>query len=196
MLYRLAHLLKERFPFLWDSIENVNSWLFFLMNRKKLRQIPKVLQKWSVSYELREVTLDDVAELVSFFNKQPHDAFKFFHSHGFDESSILKVINNKAFLTFVVLHEQKIIGYFFLRCYLNGKGFRGRIVDNSWNNKGIGKMMSLVLSQVAETLGVRLFSSISPQNYASLASIKATTHFKIIKTLPNGYYYIEILPKK
>lgn len=77
MLYRLAHLLKERFPFLWDCIENVNSWLFFLMNRKKLRQIPKVLQKWSESYEFREATLDDVAELVSFFDKQPLDALKY-----------------------------------------------------------------------------------------------------------------------
>lgn len=196
MLYRLAHFLREKFPFLWDSVEQVNSWLFFLLNRKKLRQISKILKQSSGDYLIQEATLDDVAGLVDFFKKQPKKAFTFFHPHGFDESSILKIVKNKAFLTFVILHEQKVIGYFFLRCYLNGKGFRGRMVDSSWNNKGIGKIMSLTLNQIAKTLGVRMFSSISLDNYASLASAKATTNIKIIKMLSNGYYYIELLPKE
>lgn len=196
MLYRLAHFLRDKFPFLWDSVEEVNSWLFFLLNRKKLRQISKILKQSSSDYLIQEATLDDVSGLVDFFKRQPKKAFTFFHPHGFDESSITKVVKNKAFLAFVVLHDQKVIGYFFLRCYLNRKGFRGRMVDYSWNNKGIGKIMSITLNQIAKTLEIRIFSSISPNNYASLASAKATTNIKIIKTLPNGYYYIELFPKE
>lgn len=38
--------------------------------------------------------------------------------------------------------------------------------------------------------------SISPENYASLASTKASNEIKIHKTLENGDYYIEFLEKK
>ena len=91
---------------------------------------------------------------------------------------------------------KELVGYFFLRCFFNGKGYRGRMVDNRWNNKGIGKLMSLAINHIALTLGIRMFSSISPENYASLASVKATCNMKVIKTLENGYFYIEILPQK
>ena len=31
MLYKLAHLLRDRFPFLWNGIEYVNSLAFYLI---------------------------------------------------------------------------------------------------------------------------------------------------------------------
>lgn len=196
MIYKLAHVLRDCFPWLWDVVEWLNAFVFNLLYGGKLKQIPSLLEKYSVDYRVRETDVNDVERLVSFFEKQPESAFRFFKPHGFDKKSIAKVIKNKAFLTYVVLYHEEIIGYFFLRCYINGKGFRGRMVDYQWNNKGIGKLMSCVLNDIAKTIHVRMFSSISPENYASLASAKATTHIKIIKTLENGYYYIELLPKE
>jgi len=43
---------------------------------------------------------------------------------------------------------------------------------------------------------MRVFGTISPENYASLASSKAVNEVRIVETLENGYYYIEYLPKK
>ena len=55
--------------------------------------------------------------------------------------------------------------------------------------------MGLVMNEIVPLLGMRLFGSISPDNYASLQSTKAVNDIRIIKTLENGYYYIEYLPK-
>ena len=34
-LYQLAHTLKDKMPFIWDAIENVNEWLFLLRYGKR-----------------------------------------------------------------------------------------------------------------------------------------------------------------
>jgi hypothetical protein len=56
--------------------------------------------------------------------------------------------------------------------------------------------MGIVMTKVSQALGMRMFGSISPENYASLASAKASNEIKIHQTLDNGYYYIEFLPKQ
>lgn len=196
MLYKLAHILRDRFGFLWNIIEWCNAFVFALTHRAALKKIPGILKECSGQYTLRLAAPADAAPLATFFAEQPEEAFKFFKPHAFDEKTLSKIIRNKAFLTFLVLDGEKIVGYFFLRCFVNGKSFRGRIVDYRWRNKGIAKQMGLTMNKIIAILKVRLFGSISPDNYASLASTKAVNDIRIIKTLDNGYYYVEYLPKK
>lgn len=196
MLYKLAHILRDRFGFLWNIIEWCNAFVFALMHKSALRKIPEILEECSGQFTLRVAAPADAAPLAAFFAEQPEEAFKFFKPHAFDEKTLSKIIRNKAFLTFLVLDGEKIVGYFFLRCFMNGKSFRGRIVDYRWRNKGIAKQMGLTMNKIIAVLNVRLFGSISPDNYASLQSTKAVNDIRIIKTLDNGYYYIEYLPKK
>ncbi|MBP5456254.1 MAG: hypothetical protein J6Y37_07115 [Paludibacteraceae bacterium] len=132
--------------------------------------------------------------MALFFKEQPDEAFAFFSPHGFDSDSLLKVVENKAFLAYLVLDGSQVVGYFFLRCFVNGKCFRGKIVDYRWRNRGMAKQMGIAMTRIASTLGIRMFGTISPDNYASLASSKAVNQVNIIKTLGNGYYYIEYLP--
>ena len=70
------------------------------------------------------------------------------------------------------------------------------MVDYRQRNRGIAKLMGIAINRVATYLGMRIFTTISPENYASLASTKAVNDIKIVKTLENGYYYIECTPKK
>jgi hypothetical protein len=195
MLYKLAHILRDRFGFLWNIIEWCNAFVFALTHGAALKKIPGILEECSGQYTLRLAAPADAAPLAAFFAEQPEEAFKFFKPHAFDEKTLSKIIRNKAFLTFLVLDGEKIVGYFFLRCFVNGKSFRGRIVDYRWRNKGIAKQMGLTMNKIIAILKVRLFGSISPDNYASLASTKAVNDIRIIKTLDNGYYYVEYLPK-
>ena len=169
MLYELAHFIKERCGFLWDMVEWVNATLFTCLYRKKLKEIPNVLEKCSSSFIIRETTVMDVKPLVRFFSEQPLDAYTFFKPHGFDEKSVEKVIKNKAFLTYVVIDGNSIVGYFFLRSFVNGKCFKGRMVDYRWRNKGIAKQMGIAINSIAILLDMRIFTTISPNNYASLA---------------------------
>lgn len=196
MLYKLAHILKERFGFIWDFVEWGNATAFSLIHRQQLKSIPQVLADCSGEYQFRLAQPTDVSTLVTFFANQPEEAYEFFKPHDFDATSIKKVIDNKAFQSIVVWKEQTIVGYFFLRCFVNGKCFRGKIVDKNWQGRGIAKQMGIVMTKVSQALGMRMFGSISPENYASLASAKASNEIKIHQTLDNGYYYIEFLPKQ
>ncbi len=196
MLYKLAHILKERFGFIWDFVEWGNATAFSLIHRQQLKSIPQVLADCSGEYQFRLAKPTDVSTLVTFFANQPEEAYEFFKPHDFDATSIKKVIDNKAFQSIVVWKEQTIVGYFFLRCFVNGKCFRGKIVDKNWQGRGIAKQMGIVMTKVSQALGMRMFGSISPENYASLASAKASNEIKIHQTLNNGYYYIEFLPKQ
>ncbi len=195
MLYKLAHILRDKFGFLWNLIEWGNAFVFALTHKSALKKIPAVLQECSETYTLRLTEPADAPALAKFFAEQPEESFEFFKPHAFDEKSLLKIIRNKAFLTFLVLDKDAIVGYFFLRCFVNGKSFRGKIVDYRYRGKGIAKLEGEAMTRVSTTLGIRMFGTISPDNYASLASSKAVNEVVIVKTLDNGYYYIEYLPK-
>ena len=196
MLYKLAHVLRDKFEFLWNIIEWFNALAFAMTHRAALMKVPELLRDFSDKFTLRLAEPDDAAPLATFFVEQPEEAFKFFKPHEFDEKTLLKIIKNRAFLTFLVLDGEKIVGYFFMRCFVNGKSFRGKIVDYRYRGKGVAKLQGLAATKVATLLGVRVFGTISPENYASLASSKAVNETRILKTLDNGYYYIEYLPKE
>ena len=138
----------------------------------------------------------DAERLECFFAAQPEEAFKFFKPHGFDAKSLKKLAKRKSFLMYKVTDGDEIVGYFFLRCFSNGNAFKGRMVDYRRRNQGIAKLMGNVINDVVLHLGLRLFTTISPENYSSLASTKAVNDIKIVRTLENGYYYIECTPKK
>lgn len=196
MLYEIAHIIKDRFLFLWGIVEWGNAKLFYLMHKKRLMEVNSVLESVSNDYRFRTTTEEDVEKLVVFFACQPKEAFEFFKPHEFDGKAIRRVVKNKAFLTFVVLKDDTIVGYFFLRCFVNGKCFRGKIVHKDWQGCGIAKLMGVVMTKVSQHLDLCMFGSISPENYASMASAKASNDIKVHKILENGYYYIEFLPKK
>ena len=196
MLYEVAHIIKKKFSFLWNMIEWGNAMVFSVMKRNQLKEVPSVLHGCSDVYEIRIADEADVEGLVAFFANQPKEAFTFFKSHRFDAQSVRRVVKNKAFMTFLVKEKGVIIGYFFLRCFVNGKAFRGKMVDINHQGRGLAKLMGVAMTKVTSVLGVRMFGSISPENYASLASAKASNEIKIHKTLENGDYYIEFLEKK
>ena len=141
MLYEIAHIIKNRFLFLWKVVEWGNATLFYLMHKKKLMEINSVLEQVSNVYRFRTTTEEDVKKLVDFFARQPEEAFEFFKPHGFDGKAIREVVKNKSFLTFVVLKDDVTVGYFFLRCFVNGKCFRGKIVHKDWQGRGIAKLV-------------------------------------------------------
>lgn len=196
MLYKLAHILRDKFGFLWNLIEWGNAFVFALTHKSALNKIPAILKECSGPYTLRMAESADAAPLAEFFSEQPEESFEFFKPHAFDEKALAKIIRNKAFLTFLVLDGEKIVGYFFLRCFVNGKSFRGKIVDYRYRGKGIAKLQGLAMTKISVATGIRMFGTISPDNYASLASSKAVNEVRIVETLDNGYYYIEYLPKE
>ena len=197
MLYEIAHTIKDKLCFLWETVEWGNEILFVIMHKDGLKTVPEILREVSnETFTIRLTEDEDAPRLAKFFSEQPEDAYKFFKPHGFDEKSVRKVLRNRAFMTFVVAEGDEIVGYFFLHSFINGKCFKGRMVDYRQRNRGIAKLMGIAINRTATCLGMRIYTTISPENYASLASTKAVNDITIVKTLENGFYYIECTPKQ
>ncbi|MCI1785949.1 MAG: GNAT family N-acetyltransferase [Bacteroidales bacterium] len=196
MLYEVAHIIKDHSRSLWDIIEWINSEFFSLIHKKKLKDVQGMLERFSGNFIYREALLDDAKPLAIFFSDQPKDAFKFFNPHDFDEKSLKKLIKRKSFLTYLVLDGERIVGYYFLRSFVNGKCFLGKMVDYRYRGRGIGKDISKSSMEIARHLGMMMFETISKDNMASLKSTKDVLDIKIIKDMPNNYLYIQDFPKE
>lgn len=200
MLYELAHIIKEKCSFMWNFIEWANSCIFSMIHRKGLKKINEAVGSTVPKpYKMRTASKKDVKRLLAFFSEQPKDAFHFFNPHGFDEPSIQSVIERASFLTFVLeeMHNYKeeIVGYAFMRCFVNGKSYRGYIVDSKHRGQGLGKVIGYGLNHVGDMLHLNMYKSISPQNPASLKVTQAVCDTEILKTLENGDYLIKCMSK-
>ena len=192
-LYSIAHTLKDKLPFIWDAIEKVNEWLFVLRYGKKVKNI--VVNCVPEGYELVALKDIETTQIVRFFEHQPEEAYTFFKPHGFDEKSIKRLQKNKSYLAYLLIDKVngQIAGYCFNRCFFQGKGFRGRMVDVNYRGKGIGTAMNKMLNEVGFGIGLRLFESVSKDNVASYKSALSASNVKVVQELPHNELYLEIL---
>lgn len=196
MLYHLAHILRDRFPFLWDWVSKLNSFLFTIRYGKGMKGIHSVLQTYSQNeFRIEALAPSNVEALASFFSEQPEESFDYFKPHGFDVQSLKKLAADKSFLAYVVRTDHAVVGYFFLRGFFMGKCYRGYITDYRWRRKGINKLMGQCATDIAVLLNIPMFGTISPDNEASMKSAQAVNDVKIIETLKNGDYYVEYIPR-
>ncbi|MGI6243641.1 MAG: GNAT family N-acetyltransferase [Prevotella sp.] len=197
MLYRIAHLLRDKFPWMWDMLGLVLSWLFGIRYGKKLAQIPLLLEKYSNrdTFTIHELCEENVPALVKMFSEQPDEAFKYFRPHEFTEKALTKLVKDKGFLAYIVRHGDAVVGYFFQRSFFWGKAYRGYITDYRWRRQGINKLMIECATEISTFLGLQVFGTIAPDNIASLKSAEAANKVKIIKTLDNGDYFVQYLKK-
>lgn len=201
MLYRLAHILRDRLPWVWEAFGVVLSWLFGWRYGHRMKMIHEVLERYSRSEEngegvtFEELSYKNAGALAKMFSEQPEEAFDYFRPHGFAEQDLRKLVRDKGFLAYVVRKDAQVVGYFFQRSFFWGKAYRGYITDYRWRRRGINRMMNECATEIAALLGLRVFGTIAPENIASLKSAETANEVKIIKTLDNGDYFVEYLPK-
>ncbi len=197
MLYKAAHIIRDRCPFLWSWLNKTNSLLFALRYAQRLKQVPHIIEKNScVHRTIESLSSANIDKAVRMFESQPESCYEFFRPHAFDSDTMLGLCRDKAFLAFLVTDGNEAVGYFFLRCSFTGKCFRGYMTDIGHRRTGINRIMGLCSTDIATALGIPMYGSISPLNTASMASAKAVNDIKIISTLANGDYYVEYRPKQ
>lgn len=211
MLYKLAHILRDHMGWLWEIAEGINSAAFAIRYRKPLKRVAGVLEKNSTEkVQLREAGVADAEALAEFFAKQPEGDFEFFRPHGFDADALRVLLKRTSFMMFVAEvpepsialtssetlkpYEPQIVGYFFLRSFVHGQTYLGKMVDHGHQGQGIGKLMCKAAMDVAVTLGIRMFESINKNNMASMRSTGAVLKQVILQELEHGDLLIEDLP--
>lgn len=205
MLYKIAHLLRDHMGWLWEVAEGINSFAFRIRYSAQLKLVAEVLEKNSTEKVwLREAVAADAEALSAFFAKQPEEDFTFFRPHAFDAESLRMLLKRTSFMMFVAEDmkpsetlkpsETPIVGYFFLRSFVHGQTYLGKMVDHAHQGQGIGKMMCKAAMDVAVTLGVRMFESINKKNMASMRSTGAVLKQVVLQELDHGDLLIEDLP--
>ncbi len=123
MLYELAHTIQTKAPWIWDGVEMVNAALCGLKvgDRMKLKEC--------LPANVRMADVNDAGRLADFFARQPEGSFKWFRPHAFDEATMRKLLGRKSYIIYVQEEDGEIVGYAFLRCFMNGKSFLGKMVD-------------------------------------------------------------------
>jgi GNAT superfamily N-acetyltransferase len=194
-MIKLLIALKKRLPFVWRFVEYINGLIFRVLFYKRLkRNAVNVLQDYTKEkFTYRFLTQNDLQALHELFQRQNQEQFRFFKPHDFDLKTLKRLFNNPSFFMFAVFDKNKLIGYFFLRCFCNKKSFTGRFVDEKYQGQGISKRMGKILHNLAWNSNFRVFGTASRDNFKSLNSYQSINNFKIIKELDNNFIYFEYL---
>lgn len=203
MLYQIAHFLRDKLPVIWDVVEWINGIFFSaIYGRRRGSVIARISnEKIMADTDKKEYAIVPISDiptsaLVNFFASQPEEAFLYFKPHGFDAHTIKMLQRNKSFLGFVLVDDNSIAGYCFLRSYFFGKSFRGRMVGIDYRGKGLGTMMNKVMNGVGFSLGLKIYETVSKKNVASLRSAMSASECKIMREMDNGDLFLEIIKSR
>ena len=189
----LLKKVKQWLPWVWDMIEYLNGRCVRLLHGRKIDSaIDAALRSVDSEYAYKKLTKTHVEQLVQFISQQPAGFDTFFKPHGFTAKDFKRVLTNGTFILIGVFDGEKLIGYCFIRFFINKSAFRGKIVDKEYQGRGIAKQMGLIMSKIASNAGFRVYATISKDNVASLKSAKYGSSIEVIKELPDNYLYVEI----
>lgn len=169
--------------------------LFLLLHGKRVTaKSQDCLAVYKLSgFTFRQLQPEDTSGLSAFLTRQPEERVEFFKPHGFDLVSVVRKAQDPSFLMFGAFREQELVGYFFLRCFWNRKSFIGRIIDEEWDGKGIGRTMNLILYNTAWNSSFRCLTTISRANLAVIRSHANNSFSHVLDNLANGYMLVELV---
>ena len=189
MVYQLAHWLQAKCPWMWDRVEALNAAICGVKigERRKLQEV--------MSDGVRLVDVNDASRLADFFARQPEENFKWFRPHAFDEGTMRKLLGRESYIIYVQEEDEEIIGYAFLRCFMNGKCFLGKMVDVNHQGKGVCTKLCKVGMDIAQKTGFRMFESINKENIGSMKASQKACDVIVLEELEGGDLLIEDRPK-
>ena len=190
MLYELAHWLQAKCPWMWDGVEALNAAICGVKigERRKLQE--------AMPYGVRLADVNDASRLADFFVRQPEESFKWFRPHAFDEATMRTLLGRKSYIIYVQEENGEIIGYAFLRCFINGKAFLGKMVDVQHRGKGVCTTLCKVGMDLATKTGFRMLESINKANIGSMKASQKACDVLILEELEDGDVLIEDFPKR
>ena len=190
MLYEFAHIIQMRTPWLWDVVEVLNATICGC----RIRNVQRMQGRFAE--DIRIADINDAGRLADFFARQPEESYKWFRPHGFDEKTLKKLLKRKSYIIYVQEEDGEIIGYAFLRCFINSKCFLGKMVDVNHQGKGVCTKLCEVGMSIAQKTGFRMFESINKENIGSMKASQKACDVIVVKELENGDVLIEDRPRR
>lgn len=195
MITKILILIKHKFPYIWKFTDKFNSILFKLFFYKRFNsEVVKTLDLYKLDpYEFRILKNSDLESVSNLILSQKSERLSFFKPHGFSLKDLQAIYNLNSFIMMGVFDEGKMVGYFFLRCFANKQCFVGRLIDESSEGKGIGRVMNEIMYNTAWNAGFKCLSTISKNNNMVMRSHSNNNTMIILKELPNDYLFVEFI---
>lgn len=181
--------MQEKTPWVWNLVEELNAALcaFKIGDRRRLQTC--------MIEGVRVADIKDAEPLACFFASQPPESYKWFRPHAFDEATMRKLLRRKSYIIYVMEERGEIIGYAFLRCFINGKCFLGKMVDARHQGKGVCTKLCAVGMDIAVKTNFRMYESINKENIGSMKASQKACEVIVVEELENGDLLIEDRPK-
>lgn len=194
---RILLFIKHKLPFLWICVEWLNTLLFRVLHGDRLdRQAEQSLNEFTLpGFELRRVLNNDLDSLHNLLHRQEKARLNYFRPHGFEKRDLKKASRNPAFLMFGVFDGNLMVGYFFLRCFWNRKCFVGRLIDQPYERRGIGRVMNQVMYHTAWRSGFRCLTTVSRDNALVMRSHANNPTARVLKELAGNFLLVEFVPQ-
>ena len=188
--------IKHNLGFIWIIIERVNDLLFYLLYHKRLdkvaREVFKEIQHHSVVF--KRISIAESASLYELIRNQPASDLTYFKPHSLEFKSIVRQTRKPSFLMMGAFINDSLVGYFFLRLFVNRKCFVGRLIDKNYRGHGIGVTMNRIMYEIAWRMKFRCLSTISRNNHAVIKAHSGNRYMSVLKELKDDYLLVEFLP--
>jgi len=196
MFVRLLHYIKRHVSFLWPPIDWLNTLLFkWLHCRKFKRIVPEVIKEYGLTgFTFRKLEYRDLSAIKLLTDSQAPGRLDYFKPHGFEEKELYKVFKNPAFLMMGAFEGRRMVGYFFLRFFWNRRCFVGRLIDQQYEGKGIGRVMNKIMYQIGWQSGFRVLSTISRNNRLVMKAHAKNDSMVVLKELYDDFLLVEFKP--
>lgn len=195
---RFLIFIKHRLPFFWSVIEEVNGFMFSLLFKKRLdKTLASVFAEHAqIPFSYRVLHRDEAEALYNLIAIQDPADLEYFNPHGFDLIAIKRQFKNRSFIMMGAFDGESLIGYFFLRFFINRKSFVGRLIDKNYRGHGIGKVMNDIMYNVSWRMKFRCLSTISRNNSLVIKAHSQNHLMRVLKELNNNYLLVEFIPEK
>lgn len=141
----------------------------------------------------RKLEREDADTLYHLIDSQPVTELEYFRPHEFDIDSIKRKLRNDSFLMMGLFCDNSLVGYFFLRFFLNKRCFVGRLIDIKHRGKGLGIIMNRIMYETAWRMNFRCFSTISRKNSSVMRAHSKNSRMVVLKELQNDYLLVEFV---
>lgn len=167
------------------------SLIFYKRLSYVLQEVFRELDTGQISCRVLERA--DAGALYHLINSQPLADLEYFRPHGFDIVSIEDKLENKSFLMMGMFSDNRLLGYFFLRFFLNKRCFVGRLIDIHYRGKGLGTIMNKIMYETAWRMDFRCFSTISIRNSNVMRAHSKNSQMIVLKKLQDDYLLVEFV---
>lgn len=177
--------LKLQYPIIWKWVEEINGILLSTTRSRQMNGVKRAILVFPLGQDLvfKDAKKGDIPIILGFLNHLSVEDVAHFRPFPFTDKSLDHVISCGTYQVYKAMSKGELVGFFFLRFFINSQCYLGFAVKSSYRGKGIGKKMIEAMASAVKDSGFQLMSTVCADNQASIKAHMAAAQFEIVSHL-------------